>query len=265
MLTKGRIQAIKNLSDKKQRNAKGVFVVEGAKSVAEVLTSELMIEELYVTKEFAKKYEKEMHACGKRHAAVQNYLKPQFVEAGELKQMSSLEATDSALAIIKQPLQVETNPVELAKKGIILLLEDIRDPGNLGTIIRTADWYGVTHIFASVGTVDVFNNKTIIGSMGSFARVPVTYGDIRTIINDLNKNQIDTIASVLKNGDNSHEYSWPTSGALLIGNEANGLTENTLALVGNAVTIPSFGKAESLNAAIATAILLDEWRNSHSN
>ena len=261
MLTKGRMQAIKSYSEKKNRNAKGVFVVEGAKSVAELLVSELLIEELYVTHEFAKKYEKEMHAAGKRHAAVQRYLKPQFVEAGELKQMSTLEATDSALAIVKQPKAEESDPIAEAKKGIILLLEDIRDPGNLGTIIRTADWYGVTHIYASVGTVDVYNNKTIIGSMGSFARVPVTYGDIRPIIENLNNNKIDTIASVL-NGDNSHEFVWPACGALLIGNEANGLTENTLKLVGNAVTIPSFGKAESLNAAIAAGVLLDEWRGS---
>jgi TrmH family RNA methyltransferase len=261
MLTKGRIQAIKSFSDKKHRNAKGVFVVEGAKSVAELLTSELIIEELYVTHEFAKKYEKEMHAAGKYHASIQKYLKPQFVEAGELKQMSSLEATDSALAVVKQMKVVESDPATLAKTGMILLLEDIRDPGNLGTIIRTADWYGITHIYASIGTVDMYNNKTIISSMGSYARVTVTYGDIRPVIEKLYKNKIAVVGSVLT-GENSHAFAWPKAGALVIGNEASGITTNTLDLIEHVVTIPSFGKAESLNAGVATAILLDEWRRS---
>lgn len=261
MLTKGRIQFIKSLSEKKNRNAKGVFVVEGAKSVAELLTSKLVIEELYVTHAFAKTYEKEMHEAGKRHAAIQQYLKPQFVEAGELKQLSTLEATDSALAIVKQPKIDERNPVEIAEKNIVLILEQIRDPGNLGTIMRIADWYGVTHIYASAETVDAYNNKTIIASMGSFARVSIQYVDIRALIDKLYEAKLDIVASVL-DGESSHTFTWPKKGALLIGNEANGLTENTKKLATYHVSIPRFGEAESLNAAVATAVLLDTWKRS---
>lgn len=261
MLTKGRIQAIKSFADKKQRNAKGVFVVEGAKSVAELLMTELIIEELYVTHEFAKKYDKELHAAGKRQAALQKWLKPQLVEAGELKQMSSLEATDGALALVKQPEKVDANILDEAKKGIVLILEDIRDPGNLGTIMRIADWYGIKHIFASVGTVDMFNNKTIISSMGSFARVHMQYGDIRKLLKECNEGKILTIGSVL-GAKSSHTYAWPKTGVLVIGNEANGISEETKELLKNSVTIPSYGDAESLNAGVATAVLLDEWRRS---
>lgn len=261
MLTKGRIQAIKSFADKKQRNAKGVFVVEGAKSVAELLMTNLTIEELYVTHEFAKKFEKELHAAGKRQAAEQNWLKPQLVEAGELQQMSSLAATDGALALVKQPIKVEANIVDEAKKDIVLVLEDIRDPGNLGTIIRIADWYGVKHIFASVGTVDMFNNKTIISSMGSFARVHIQYGDIKESLKQCNEQKILTIGSVL-GAKSSHAYAWPKTGVLVIGNEANGISEDVKDLLKNSVTIPSYGDAESLNAGVATAVLLDEWRRS---
>jgi RNA methyltransferase, TrmH family len=259
MITKGRIQFIKSLSEKKNRNAKGVFVVEGAKSVAELLTSKLVIEELYITHEFAKKYEKEVHLAGKRHAEIQQYLKPQLIEAGELKHMSTLEATDSALAIVKQPKIADQDPVEIAKKNIVLILEQVRDPGNLGTIMRIADWYGVTHIYASAETVDMYNNKTIIASMGSFTRVTLEYVDIRTLIDKLYAAKLDIVASVL-DGESSHTFAWPKKGALLIGNEATGLTENTKKLATYHVSIPRFGEAESLNAAVATAILLDTWK-----
>ncbi|MEN9604351.1 MAG: hypothetical protein RJB39_36 [Candidatus Parcubacteria bacterium] len=263
MLTKGRIQSIRSLSERKQRNAKGVFVVEGGKSVAELLMTDLIIEELYITHEFAKKYETELHAAGKRQAEVQKWLKPQLVEAGELKQLSSLEATDGALAIVKQPAKIEIDIVEAAKKDIVLILEDIRDPGNLGTIMRIADWYGVKNIFASVGTVDMFNNKTIIASMGSFARVNIQYAEVKALIQKCNENKILTIGSVL-GGKSSHEYAWPKTGVLVIGNEANGIYEETRFLLKNTVTIPSYGKAESLNAGVATAVLLDEWRRAGS-
>ncbi len=261
MLTKGRIQSIKSFADKKHRNAKGLFVVEGAKSVAELLATDLIIEELYVTHEFAKKYEVALHAAGKRQAVLQKWLKPQLVEAGELKQMSALEATDGALALVKQPAKVEVDIVTEAKKDIVLILEDIRDPGNLGTIMRIADWYGIKHIYASIGTVDMFNNKTILASMGSFARVQIQYGDVKAVLAQMKAERVNSIASVL-DGKNSHKHTWPRAGALVIGNEANGLSEDILDLAGDKVTIPSYGSAESLNAGVATAVLLDEWRAS---
>ena len=261
MLTKGKIQTIRSYADKKHRNAKGVFVVEGTKSVAELLKTELVIEEIYITHEFAKRYERELHAVAKRQAEKQIWLKPQLVEAGELKHLGSLEANDGALAVVKQPKIEATDLISIAQKDIVLVLEDIRDPGNLGTIVRIADWYGIHQILASVGTVDIYNNKTILASMGSYARVQVQYGDVKTFLKECGSKNILTIASVL-DGKNSHTYAWPKNGVLVIGNESNGLSSDVLDLVKNKITIPSYGEAESLNAGVATAVLLDEWRKS---
>lgn len=262
MLTKGKIQTIKSYADKKHRNARGVFVVEGAKSVAELLKTDLIIEELYVTHNFSHTYEKEIHETCKRQAQKQLWLKPQLIEAGELRHMGSLEMNDGALAIVKQPKIEQVDLIPVAQKDIVLVLEDIRDPGNLGTIIRIADWYGIKHILASVGTVDVYNNKTILASMGSYARVQIQYTDIKVFLKGCSSKNILTIGSTLE-GKNSHAYAWPKNGVLVIGNESNGLSEDVLSLVKNKITIPSYGSAESLNAGVATAVLLDEWRRSN--
>ncbi len=180
-----------------------------------------------------------------------------------MKYLGSLEANDGALAIVRQPKTEVADLISVAQKDIVLVLEDVRDPGNLGTILRIADWYGIKNIFASIGTVDVYNNKTILASMGSYARVHIQYGDVRPFLKECGTKNILTIASTL-DGKNSHTYAWPKHGVLVVGNESNGLSSDVLDLVKNKITIPSYGDAESLNAGIATAVLLDEWRKSQS-
>lgn len=264
MLTKGKIQTLKSYSDKKERNKKGVFLVEGEKSVAELLISEMIINELFITSEFAKKYDKELKECGKRHASVEKWIKPQLVEIGELNKITNMESVKnpcSALAVVNQFSKNELKDEELIdiiRNEKVLVLDDIRDPGNMGTIIRLADWYGVKNIIASIGTVDIYNPKTISSSMGSFSRINIFYRNILEIVNIANKNKIDLIASTLS-GKNADEFSWPKNGVLIIGNEANGVNNEILREVRNQITLPSFGKAESLNAAIACGILLDRW------
>lgn len=263
MLTKGKIQTLKSYNDKKERNKKGVFIVEGEKSVAELLISDMIINELYITQDFAQRYEKELKECGKRHALIEKWIKPQVVEVGEIAKISTLESvknTCSAFALVNQFTQDvdDEEIIEIIKNGKVLILDDIRDPGNMGTIIRLADWYGISHIIASIGTVDIYNPKTISASMGSFSRVNVVYKNINNIINMANKSKLNIFASTL-NGQNANNFSWPKSGALVIGNESNGINRTILDNIKNKITLPSYGKAESLNAALACGILLDRW------
>lgn len=268
MLTKGKIQLLKSLSDKKERNKKNVFLVEGEKSVVELLLSDMIISELFITQEFQEKYANQLKECGKRHAAVEKWIKPQLVEAGEINKISTMESLKSectAVAVVNQLKKIDLTfdyIVNILQNEKILILDDIRDPGNLGTIIRLADWYGIKNIIASIGTVDIYNPKTISASMGSFSRVNVIYNDINEILNLINKNKIkvNILASTL-NGQNANNFKWPESGALIIGNESNGINEIILNKIENKITLPSLGKAESLNASVACGILLDRWLN----
>ncbi len=265
MLTKGKIQTLKSYHDKKERNKKGVFIVEGEKSVAELLVSNMIITELYITQDFANRYEKELKECGKRHAVLEKWIKPQTVEVGEIAKISTLESvknTCNAFALVNQFNKEITDEevIELIKNERVLILDDIRDPGNMGTIIRLADWYGISNIIASIGTVDIYNPKTISASMGSFSRINIIYKNINNIINIANKSKLNIIASTL-NGQNANKFTWPKSGALVIGNEANGINQTILENIKNQITLPSYGKAESLNAALACGIFLDRWMN----
>ena len=266
MLTKGKIQALQAFTDKKERNKKNIFLVEGEKSVAELLLSDMVIVELFITQEFSQKYADQLKECGKRHAAIEKWLKPQSVEAGEINKISTMESLKSectAIAVVNQLKKIDLSVDDIAhllQTEKVLMLDDIRDPGNMGTIIRLADWYGIKNIIASVGTVDIYNPKTISASMGSFSRVQVTYRDVNEILNILNKNRIDVniIASTL-GGQNANDFKWPKAGALVIGNESNGVNEIALNKIETKITLPSFGKAESLNASVACGILLDRW------
>lgn len=266
MLTKGKIQALKSYADKKERNKKNIFLVEGEKSVAELLISDMTINELFITQDFSVKYANELKECGKRHALIEKWLKPQLVEAGEINKISTMESLKSettAIAIVNQLEKIDLSVDDIAdllQTEKVIMLDDIRDPGNMGTIIRLADWYGIKTIIASVGTVDIYNPKTISASMGSFSRVKVVYRDVNEILNIINKNRINVniIASTL-DGQNANDFKWPKAGALVIGNESNGINEIAMNKIETKITLPSLGKAESLNASIAAGILLDRW------
>jgi TrmH family RNA methyltransferase len=137
-----------------------------------------------------------------------------------------------------------------------LMLDDIRDPGNLGTIIRTADWYGIKNIIASEETADVYNGKVIQSSMGSFIRVHIFYTSLKEY---LTRNTLPVFGTFL-DGENAHTIQYGTGGIILVGNEANGISKEVEQFVTRRITIPRFGQAESLNAAIATAIVCDNIR-----
>ena len=233
---------IKSLREKKYRQNTKLFLVEGAKNVLELLASDYAIDSLYVTSEF-----KKAHA-----AKIQRAPEVHIVEKEELAAYGTLEHNDGALAIVRQKESLKPN----SENEIVLVLDDIRDPGNLGTIIRIADWYGVKHIVCSPSCVDWYNPKVVMATMGSFTRVSGFYTELPAYL----KSQRAPILGTFLDGKNAHTYAFPKSGILVVGSESHGISREVAKCVSEKISIPSFGGAESLNAAVATGIVLDRWK-----
>jgi TrmH family RNA methyltransferase len=266
------VKLIKSLHDKKDRQRSGKFLVEGSKNVSELLASDYKLDFVYVTKEFAEKYTHLL--VGKKYTVV---TKDELASAG------TMEMNDGAIGVAFQketypqpfpqgkgaePLQSKNEAFPLgkvAKPDRYIALDGIRDPGNLGTIIRICDWYGIKTILASFDTVDFYNPKVINSTMGSFARVNVVYSDIYDTLYKAQKSGSVIMAADMK-GVSTHEYQFPVEGILVIGNESHGVSKHILEFVQkeNRITIPKFGNAESLNAAVATAIITDRWLSTPS-
>jgi len=246
MISKARIKFIKSLQVKKYRKEAQSFVVEGAKSVEELLKSDFELLHLFATKEFIQKNE----------TALKN-LKAEVQEAREteLESVGSFQTSTSALAVARMK---PNRPLPLRADEFALVLDDIRDPGNMGTIIRTADWYGITHVIASEETADFYNPKVINATMGSFCRVSVFYTSLAEFLSSMTV----PVYGAFLDGQNVHQLPFEKGGLIVIGNEANGISAGVEKKITQRITIPSFGKAESLNAGIATAVILDNLRRS---
>ena len=244
MLTKAKSKLIKSLQEKKYRNEYGMFLVEGAKSVEELLNSDFKIYYLLTTKDF---YDKNSKIIAEKNITYD------ITKIDEIEKVSSFSSNDSAIAV---SLQKENTPFEINSDEIVLALDDVRDPGNLGTIIRIADWYGIKKIIASNSTVDQYNNKTISATKGSFTRVQMFYTDLEKFL----QNTEVPIFGTFLNGENVHSFDFPKGGILVMGNESNGISKEIEKIVTKKITIPSFGEAESLNVGIATALVVDNWR-----
>jgi TrmH family RNA methyltransferase len=244
MISKNQIKLIKSLQNKKDRNDLGLFLVEGAKNNLELLNSDFQIKELFITEEFLTKNEEVLN--GKN-------IKYNLTTQNELEKTGSLESNDSALAIVKQK---ENSVLKIEDDEIIIALDEIKDPGNLGTIIRIADWYGIKKIVASGDTVDFYNPKVISATKGSFIRVQIFYTDLEKF---LSNTKIPILGAFL-GGENIHKFNFPKAGILVMGNESRGIGQEIEKCVTQKITIPSFGGAESLNVAIATAVILDNWK-----
>lgn len=256
MLTKGQITVIKSLQEKKHRQKTGLFLVEGEKSVIETISSNFKIKSIFATKLFQTRYQ-ELLKKKKINCTI--------VEQGELEKIGTLESNNSVIAIVEQKTFALA---KVEKDEIILALDNIRDPGNFGTIIRIADWYGIKKIVASIGTVDLYNPKVISATKGSFTRISVYYADLTKYLKEVNT----PVLGAFMEGENIHKFSFPKEGILVMGNESNGISTEIEKLVSQTITIPSFGggvypntgtggRAESLNVAIATAVILDNWRS----
>jgi len=244
MLSKNTVKFIKSLHQKKYRLESGKFFVEGEKSVVEVLQSSFTVDLLLVTQEFATKHASLLR--GKSFDVL-------FVTPNQLEQLGQYQSNDAALAVVK----MKPNQAFLPDKDeLILALYEVRDPGNLGTIIRIADWYGIKKLIFSLHTAEFYNPKVIQSSMGSFTRVQFYYGDLAQAFQEW---KLPVYGAFLE-GESIHELTTPTPGVLLLGNESQGISKEVEKWVSSKVTIPSFGKAESLNVAIATAIFCDNFK-----
>jgi TrmH family RNA methyltransferase len=244
MLSKAVIKYINSLQIKKYRNLHQAFVVEGAKSVQELLASDFEIEKLFLTEDF----------CQKLPDSQLKGLPVEIVTEKELVQAGTYESNNAGLAVarIKKLPPLKLNPTDL-----VIALDDIRDPGNLGTIIRIADWYGINRIICSETCADFYNPKVIASTMGSFSRVSAYYLNLPEFFEQHSDGF--SIYGAAMHGANIHHMDLKPEGIIVMGNEANGIRLETMKYVTNIVKIPAFGQAESLNVATATAIITDNF------
>jgi TrmH family RNA methyltransferase len=242
MLSKSQISLFKSLQHKKFRKVHGLFVVEGYKSVTEFITSGYPVDTIYHTAAIAPKLLK--------LSAKMNF---QEISLQDMAKVSSLTTPQDIIALVKIPEWPVLNASALKQK-YALVLDGVQDPGNMGTIIRTADWFGITHIICSDDSVDVYNPKVVQATMGSLARVNVYYTHLADILPQLNM----PVYGALLNGQNIYKTNFAPEGLILMGNEGNGIRPELQPLISTAVTIPRAGGAESLNVAIATAIFCSE-------
>jgi TrmH family RNA methyltransferase len=241
-LSINKIKWLRNLHSKKLRTLEGFFLVEGEKMIAELISNQADdIHCLVLTNKFI--------ANIKEDHSIESFL----ASEREFERISTLKTPQGILAVVKQSA-IKEKHFDLNKN--ILILDGIQDPGNLGTIIRSADWFGIDQIFCSSDTVEIYNPKVIQASMGSAFRVNVKYGSISEFIATTSL----PVFGALLNGTSCYETTINTPGILIIGNEGKGISPNVAALISHPITIPKIGAAESLNAGVACGILLSIWQ-----
>jgi TrmH family RNA methyltransferase len=241
MVSKNQIKLITSLQQKKFRQLHKLFIAEGVKVIQELLDSNFVLEHLFVTESIFEN--------------IKNDSKSLISEA-ELKKISCLATPNNCLALFQIP-----EPELMAPSGLIVALDAVRDPGNLGTIIRLCDWYGIEQLWCNEQTVDLYNPKVVQATMGSLARVKVRYLDLEKQISETKL----PVFGTFMDGENIYQKQLPNEGVLILGNEANGISSAIENLVTSRLAIPRFGKiqkTESLNVATATAIFLSEFKRS---
>jgi len=243
-LTKARIKHLQNLKLKKYRQNYTEFVIEGDKLITEALVENANILLLAATKTW----------IGDHKDKIPKHISLEEVNEKEMEKISSFKTPQAAIALIEAPKQDIKK--SLKKEDWILVLDGIQDPGNLGTIIRSADWFGVHTIVCSDDCVELYNPKVIQATMGSLFRVEIYYLNIGEFLQQSHK--IKYAATL--NGENIFQINFEKPGILVIGSESHGIRPEVLKHCTTKVSIPAYGKAESLNAAVATSILLSRIR-----
>ena len=238
-ISKNQLKLITSLSQKKYRQKHNLFIAEGVKVVREILNSSFEVVQVFATDDFSILVSDE---------------KIVRISETDLKKISSLKTPNNVLGLFKIP-----EKKVIYQNGLIVALDDINDPGNLGTIIRLCDWFGVSQIICSEKTVDCFNQKVVQASMGSLTRVNIEYLNLSEFLKNTN---LPTFIADM-NGENVYKSALPKEAILIMGNEANGISKEIKGVAKKTISIPQFGdsqKTESLNVATATAILLSEFR-----
>ena len=241
MITKSDIKYIQSLAHKKFREEEGVFIIEGVKMVGELIQEfPETIVNLYATQHWVNEN------CPQELTGFHVIV----IDEITLGKISQLKTPNQVVAVVKIPKQIpQSNPLG----NWVLVLDQIQDPGNLGTIIRTCDWFGIENIVCSLDTVDAYNPKTVQSAKGSLLRINIQYFDLITFLSS--KKGVPVYAAAL-DGTSIHTIDVEGPAIIVIGNEANGISKEILAFATQKITIPKIGKAESLNAGIATAIIL---------
>jgi RNA methyltransferase, TrmH family len=242
MITNNEIKHIRSLSQKKHRQIAGEFIAEGLKSINDILSCGMSVRKIYTT-DLSAFVQEEDNVIEK-------------ISEKQLAQISNLKTPHKALAIVK--IQNNSFDITFAEKEWVLALDNINDPGNLGTIIRTADWFGIKHILCSTDTVDIYNPKVVQSTMGSIARVQVHYLDLKETLANTNA----PVFGTYMDGENMRNINLGNNGILVVGSEANGISRELEKVITKKISIARINEgAESLNAAIATAILCYQIRN----
>ena len=242
MVSKNQIKLITSLVQKKYRKQHQLFFAEGEKVITELLEANFELENLYITKPM---FENILES------------KKTMISDIDLNKISALSNANDCLAVFKIPPQKQVQ-----SNGIIVGLDDIRDPGNFGTIIRLCDWFGISQIKCSEQTVDLYNPKVVQATMGSIARVIISYVNLEIYLESLELE----IFGTFMDGENIYQKKLPKEGIIIFGNEANGISKNIEALVNQKIAIPRFGNlqlTESLNVATAAAIILSEFKRTN--
>tara|TARA_Y100000589_G_scaffold291594_1_gene295192 strand:+ start:1231 stop:1977 length:747 start_codon:yes stop_codon:yes gene_type:complete len=242
MLSKNQIKILRGLQRKKERKNSGLFIVEGKKIVQEILDSKDDWVELYATKSWLDQYPE--------YVALENVFE---VTDKDLAQISSFKTPNDVMLLLKQKAEIDFS--EVHSTDTVLALDGIKDPGNMGTIIRLADWFGVSHILCTTDSVDQYNPKVVQSAMGSISRVNIHYGDLVHMLTQL---ELHKIYACDLNGESIHEVVFKGKTVLIMGSESHGISKEVNSIVDNKITIPSVSNTgiDSLNVASATAISL---------
>jgi RNA methyltransferase, TrmH family len=238
-LSVNKIKWIRSLHDKKSRDSEGLYLIEGEKMVEEALSTrpELIhtLIELNGIRQPDLAFQGAYFSCTEK----------------QLNQVSTLKTPNKLLAVVRKPLD---QTVDLS--GLVLALDGIQDPGNLGTIMRIADWFGIRQIICSNDTVDCYNPKVVQASMGAVLRVSINYSDLEEVLS----NYTGKIYGAFLEGNSIYKEQLNQTGIIVLGNEGNGIRKEVSQFITDKIHIPSFGGAESLNVSVAAGIIVSEFR-----
>lgn len=234
-MTKNEIKYIQSLSDKKNRDETQKFVVEGPKMLEELLHSDFHIEKIWTSETLTD---------------IPSHIVSEQISMVEMARMSHLKTPSTLLALVQKPQKTTLK----SSDEWTLVLDGIQDPGNMGTIIRIADWFGISQIVASMDTSDCYNSKVVQATMGGIFRVKIEYTDLEQY---LHATQMPIYGALL-DGANVYQLKEKSKGILVIGNESKGIRTNIQPFIQKPITIPRIGQAESLNAAVATGIIVGQ-------
>lgn len=254
MLSNNKIKFVRSLHQNKFRKIHGLFLAEGPKLVEELINSKFITHSIYATQNW----------IVNNHSVLPESVETETITEKELKRISTLKTPNQVISVVEIPKEEDVDLKKLT--DLTLVLDNIQDPGNMGTIIRTADWFGIKKVICSEETVEVYNPKVVQSTMGSIARVNVYYTKLTDYFRSIPENT--PVYGAVLDGSNLYEQDLENKAILIIGSESHGISDRLYPYISNKISVPNFSKqasdsAESLNASIATAILCAEFRRQY--